>query len=106
MKPPPPMLPARGRVTASAKPVATAASTALPPLASIARPASLASRSGPTTMSPRAAVGTKRLRKSIRGVSGGSVSAIEGLAISVTSSVARAAVIHCWGIVRVRYVGG
>ena len=31
MKPPPPILPARGYVTAIAKPVATAASTALPP---------------------------------------------------------------------------
>ena len=31
MKPPPPILPARGMVTASAKPTATAASTALPP---------------------------------------------------------------------------
>ena len=31
MKPPPPILPARGSVTASAKPTATAASTALPP---------------------------------------------------------------------------
>ena len=31
MKPPPPMLPALGKVTASAKPTATAASTALPP---------------------------------------------------------------------------
>ena len=38
MKPPPPRLPARGSVTASAKPTATAASTALPPSLSTSRP--------------------------------------------------------------------
>src|SRR5262249_62020732 len=38
--PPPPMLPALGCVTASAKAVATAASTAFPPLARIEAPAS------------------------------------------------------------------
>ncbi len=38
MKPPPPILPARGRVTASAKPTATAASTALPPSRSTSSP--------------------------------------------------------------------
>src|SRR6516164_689177 len=40
MKPPPPMLPALGCVTASANAVATAASTASPPLARTAAPAS------------------------------------------------------------------
>src|SRR5437588_3854937 len=40
MNPPPPMLPALGCVTASANAVATAASTAFPPLARIAAPAS------------------------------------------------------------------
>src|SRR5688500_10291890 len=40
MNPPPPMLPAVGCVTASAKPVATAASTALPPRRRIAAPTS------------------------------------------------------------------
>src|ERR1051326_3646052 len=40
MKPPPPILPARGCVTAGANAVATAASTALPPRARIAAPAS------------------------------------------------------------------
>src|SRR4051812_36422742 len=40
MKPPPPRLPAEGCVTASAKAVATAASTALPPWASTPAPAS------------------------------------------------------------------
>src|SRR4029079_12382732 len=50
MKPPPPMLPAVGYVTASAKPVATAASTALPPSLRISTPASLASRDMLTTM--------------------------------------------------------
>src|SRR5579862_2079877 len=42
MNPPPPMLPALGYVTASANPVATAASTALPPAFMISTPASLA----------------------------------------------------------------
>src|SRR4051812_38785943 len=40
MKPPPPRLPADGWVTASAKAVATAASTALPPCARTLAPAS------------------------------------------------------------------
>ena len=39
MKPPPPMLPAAGCVTASANPVAIAASTALPPARSTSAPA-------------------------------------------------------------------
>ena len=39
-KPPPPRLPAAGCTTASAKPVATAASTAFPPARNISRPAS------------------------------------------------------------------
>src|SRR5689334_22654448 len=49
MKPPPPMLPALGCVTASAKAVATAASTALPPRARIAAPASHAGADVHTT---------------------------------------------------------
>jgi hypothetical protein len=49
MKPPPPMLPADGWVTASAKPVATAASTALPPRASTVAPASHAGADVHTT---------------------------------------------------------
>src|SRR5947207_7897125 len=43
MYPPPPMLPASGYTTASAKPTATAASTALPPWRMISMPASPAS---------------------------------------------------------------
>src|SRR5512133_457038 len=43
VKPPPPRLPACGKVTASAKPVATAASTALPPARITSTPAALAS---------------------------------------------------------------
>ena len=39
MKPPPPMLPACGCTTASANPVATAASTALPPCFMMSTPA-------------------------------------------------------------------
>src|SRR6185503_2509299 len=49
MKPPPPMLPALGRVTASAKAVATAASTALPPRARTDAPASQAGADVHTT---------------------------------------------------------
>ncbi len=50
MNPPPPMLPALGSVTASAKAVATAASTALPPFASTAAPASHAGADVHTTI--------------------------------------------------------
>jgi hypothetical protein len=50
MKPPPPTLPAAGYVTASANPVAIAASTALPPAASTSRPAALAMLLAETTM--------------------------------------------------------
>src|SRR5262245_15736040 len=49
MKPPPPMLPAVGWVTAKARPVATAASTALPPFFRISRPAFEAIGSTDTT---------------------------------------------------------
>src|SRR5688572_30828959 len=49
--PPPPMLPAAGCVTASANPVATAASTALPPAARISSPASDAAAEFDTTIS-------------------------------------------------------
>ena len=49
MKPPPPMLPADGWVTASANAVATAASTALPPFASTVAPASHAGAETQTT---------------------------------------------------------
>src|SRR5205085_11895879 len=50
VKPPPPMLPATGYVTASANAVATAASTALPPAASTLRPTSLAIALAETTI--------------------------------------------------------
>src|ERR1700728_3578343 len=50
MKPPPPMLPARGYVTAMAKPTATAASTALPPFCRTSAPMRAASASCATTM--------------------------------------------------------
>src|SRR5215468_6171120 len=49
MYPPPPRLPAAGCVTASAKAVATAASTAFPPFFRIASPASDAMGSTDTT---------------------------------------------------------
>ena len=57
MKPPPPMLPAEGWVTARARPTATAASTALPPVCRIATPASVAWISRETTMALRARTG-------------------------------------------------
>src|SRR5688572_11456156 len=50
MNPPPPILPALGCVTASAKAVATAASTAFPPFARIAAPTSEAGAETETTM--------------------------------------------------------
>src|SRR3982751_6413181 len=50
MKPPPPMLPALGCVTASAKAVATAASMALPPFLRIAAPTSEAGEEVETTI--------------------------------------------------------
>src|SRR5437762_11480485 len=50
MNPPPPMLPAAGSTTASAKAVATAASTALPPRFRISTPASEPSSSSVATM--------------------------------------------------------
>src|SRR5436190_1258032 len=50
MNPPPPMLPASGSTTSSAKPTATAASTALPPCFTISMPTSLASGWPETTI--------------------------------------------------------
>ena len=49
MKPPPPMLPASGQETVRAKPTATAASTALPPLASTTLPTRVAGVDTDTT---------------------------------------------------------
>src|SRR5438477_10150593 len=57
MKPPPPMFPACGWTTASAKPTATAASTALPPLFRISTPAAEANPLTLTTMAWRAWIG-------------------------------------------------
>ena len=51
------MLPAAGKVTASANAVATAASTAEPPARNTARPTSAARLSEATTMPDRARVG-------------------------------------------------
>src|SRR5690348_8987713 len=58
MKPPPPMLPAKGCVTARAKPTATAASTALPPDFRTATPTSAANGSWATTIPLRAYTGS------------------------------------------------
>ena len=60
MKPPPPMLPACGCVTASAKPTATAASTALPPRFRISTPTRVARFSWLATMPFFASTGWKR----------------------------------------------
>src|SRR5450759_4633599 len=57
MKPPPPMLPALGWVTASASPTAAAASMALPPFFKTSRPTTVAWRSRETTMPWRARTG-------------------------------------------------
>ena len=54
MNPPPPMLPAVGWVTASAKAVAMAPSTALPPLLMTCQPTSEAMSLCDTTMPPAA----------------------------------------------------
>ena len=60
MKPPPPMLPAVGWVTASAKAVATAASMALPPLLMTWKPTSEAMSFCDTTIPVRARAGASR----------------------------------------------
>ena len=57
MKPPPPMLPALGWVTASASPTAAAASMALPPFFKTCNPVSVACRSRETTIPCRARTG-------------------------------------------------
>src|SRR5687768_123780 len=53
MKPPPPMLPALGCVTLSARPTATAASTALPPFFRMEIPTAVACFSALVTAPPR-----------------------------------------------------
>ena len=60
MNPPPPILPACGCVTASAKPTATAASTALPPAFRISTPTRVARFSWLATMPFFAMTGRKR----------------------------------------------
>ena len=57
MNPPPPRLPALGRVTASENPTATAASTALPPLFIISIPTSEDNSFCETTIGPSDRVG-------------------------------------------------
>ena len=54
MKPPPPRLPALGSLTARARPIATAASTALPPSRNTSTPIFVACRSAVTTIALRA----------------------------------------------------
>ncbi len=58
MNPPPPIFPAKGCVTARAKPTATAASTALPPDFKTATPTSVANGSCATTIPLRAYTGS------------------------------------------------
>lgn len=62
MKPPPPILPAKGYVTAKVKPTATAASTALPPALRTATPTSVACGSCVTTITWRARTGSRAQR--------------------------------------------
>ena len=57
MKPPPPRLPALGKVIASEKPTATAASTAFPPLFKISIPISDDRRFCETTIPAEATTG-------------------------------------------------
>ena len=57
MKPPPPKLPASGLTTASASPVAIAASTALPPAARMSSPTRVANSSVVETIPPLAVAG-------------------------------------------------
>src|SRR5258706_3675278 len=59
MNPPPPMLPASGSTTASAKPTATAASIALPPCLITSMPAALASGCADTTIAFGAVTGAE-----------------------------------------------
>ena len=62
MKPPPPRLPDSGNVTASAKPTATAASTAFPPCLKISTPIFVACASSLATMPFLAGRDGRRLR--------------------------------------------
>src|SRR5208337_2406379 len=87
MKPPPPMLPARGRVTASAKPTATAASTALPPSRKTSSPTRDAAASWVTTMPCFATTGTAVAKGEMTG--GGSAAAITGAKIRQTKAARR-----------------
>ena len=57
--PPPPRLTREGRVTAMAKYIATAASTAVPPLPSTSRPISTARGSSPATTPAKPSTGAK-----------------------------------------------
>src|SRR5215216_3901729 len=68
MKPPPPRLPACGCVTASAKPTATAASTALPPPLSTSTPTRAARASWATTMPWRATTAPSCARTTPSGI--------------------------------------
>src|SRR5947209_3861844 len=88
MKPPPPMLPAWGCVTASANPIATAASTALPPALRISTPTCVASFSWLATIPFLVTTGRKRaVPVRIGAGAGGAVCA----AHSVASTIANAA---------------
>ncbi len=62
MNPPPPTFPAAGHVTANARAVATAASTAFPPWLSAARPTSLAGGETVTTMPHAGSAGCRPSR--------------------------------------------
>src|SRR5688500_9276850 len=75
MNPPPPMLPAVGCVTASANPVATAASTALPPRRRMSAPTSEAIDDVETTSPVREGTPAESLAGS------GAIATVAGVAL-------------------------
>ncbi len=76
MNPPPPRLPARGSVTARAKPTATAASTALPPRSRISTPTRVARASWLATMPFGASAGCTRAASEMIGQAAGAAGGV------------------------------
>ena len=92
MKPPPPRLPAEGCVTASAKPVATAASTALPPRLRMSMPTWEASgeREATTPFWPRTTCAGSAVAGSALGASSAATPAVASTAASGSAQSALA----------------
>ena len=97
-KPPPPRLPAWGRVTAKAKAVATAPSTALPPCRMIAAPAAEARPSWLATIPRADQSGWKRWRASWSSLGAGAGVGATGRAAAVDKALATRSL---WGSDRV-----